>query len=102
MDTKGFIECAEVAFSDLKIKGTQEQIEGIAEYFEQSIENSFDSRGEISFYGKSEKEENIDALKEKIKELENRLSNIRSQVESCGNSGGRIWIGARSGEIIIW
>jgi hypothetical protein len=100
METKEFIECAETAFSDLKITGTKEQIEGVAEYFEQQVENGFDSRGETSFYGSNSETCKCESLKERITELENRLSNFRKEVENAGGSA-RIWIGARSGEIQI-
>ena len=100
MDTKDFIECAETAFLDLKIEGTQEQIEGVAEYFEQQVENGFDSRGETSFYGNNTESCKCESLKERIKELENRLSNFRNEIENAGGEA-RIWIGARTGEIKI-
>jgi BMFP domain-containing protein YqiC len=100
MDSKDFIECAETAFSDLKINATQEQIEEVAQYFEQQVENSFDSRGETAFYGNNSESCKCESLKERITELENRLADFRKQIENAG-SEARVWIGARSREIII-
>jgi len=91
MNIKEFIECAEVAFSDLKIKGTQKQIEGVAEYFEQQVENGFDSRGETSFYGNNSESCKCESLKERIKELENIISIHEKSVKYRRNCD-KVWV----------
>ena len=99
MDTKDFLECAETAFSDLKIIATQDQIEQVAQYFEQEVENGFDSRGDTSFQScKSDNKPSYESLETKIEELENRLSNFRKEIENCGGTA-KVWIGARTREI---
>lgn len=84
MEKNSYIECAEVAFSDLKIVATQEQIELVAEYFEQHVENSFDSRGDLTNYGTPDcqnckkLEEEIERLKRVIEVHENSVKNRRN------------------------
>jgi hypothetical protein len=93
MTTKQFLECAEVAFADLKITATKDQIVQVAEYFEQSVENEHDiCRLHVSSPKKTCK---CESYKTEIKRLENFLRIHEKNVQNRRNCNN-VWVDTNS------
>ena len=87
-----YLECAKVAISDLKITATVDQIEELAQYFEQGVENEIHP---TDFVGKSKDKCKCEHYKGEIERLENIVRIHENSVKSRRNCD-RVYVNVSS------
>jgi len=89
MKSNQFLECAKTAFSDLKIEANEDQIEQVALYFEQSVENEHDIC-DLVFHNPKSQSKSEDYYKGEIERLERIIQTYENSVKERRNCS-KVW-----------
>jgi len=85
-----YLECAKTAIYDLKISATDDQVEQLAQYFEQDVENSHDIDN-IKFEPDKKSKCRCDHYKSEIERLEKIVKIYNNSVKERRNCDD-VWV----------